>query len=177
MTKSLFHETKRTYKRPFCKPKRVEVTVSAQIIRFKHLPFLGALRRVQKMTVEECCGIIWMLQLTVKDGFRPERFALADAILFGADLMGRFSIRGEIVTQERMLPFENGMFALRMAFRATQQESGFLDRVHFHLKDPTLSNIRYLAFPPSVTRHQVENAGFNSHLTGEQLSPKRGHGK
>ena len=151
--------------------------MSAQIIRFTDLPFLGALRRVKAMTIEECCGVIWMLQLTVQQGFCPEHFVLERATLFGADLAGRFSIRGETVTQERLLPLERGLFSVRMVFRATQTCMDFLNRVRFDPKNLSRSNIRYLAFPSRVTKFQLENAGFSIHLTGEQTSPKRHHGK
>lgn len=149
----------------------------AQVIRFENLPFLVALRRVRSLRVEECCGVIWMLQLVVQQRFCPEHFVLDRAALFGADLTGRFSIRGEIVTQERLHPMENGMCSARMAFRATQKSMEFLDRVRFDPQDPSLSNLRYLAFPSKVTKFQLENAGFSIHLTGEQASPKRHHGK
>lgn len=147
--------------------------MTARIIRFRDIPFLLALRNVQQLTVEECNGIMWILQLTVCNEFRPQDFAVKRATLFGADRHGRFSIQGEIVLHERMNPLDKSRSTVRLRFCSTQEDMSFLERVSFHEGDTARSNIRYLAFSQAMTKFQLDNQGFDIALTAGPIPNKR----
>lgn len=145
----------------------------AEIIPFKHIPLIRCLMAIHSLNVRDCCGVMWLLDLVVGKRFDPVHCILPRAYLFGADVRGRFRIRGGITPHDPLERLAENRFRVGMAFQVT---SGVDDILRLQVgQDGRVSNIRYLAFPQSITHRQVANDGFDIHLTTKGNTANHGN--
>lgn len=145
----------------------------AEIIQFKHLPLVRCLMAIRSLRIRDCCGIIWLLDLVVGKRFDPKGLILPRAYLFGADAKGRFRLQGGITPRDPMENIAKDCYRVGMAFQVT---SAIEDILRLRVdQGGQVSNVRYMAFPPSITRRQVSNDSFDIGLTQEPQTKKEGN--